>query len=357
MKIIHTISLIAGSILLLLSQGCWRGDVSPEFREAVTNRGRSEILFDPGWKFHRGDTVAAESVGFNDSSWRIVDLPHDWSIEDLPGKESPIDSNAISGIDAGYLVGGTGWYRKEFSLPSSLKHKHVMVRFDGVYMNSDVWINGEPLGNHPYGYTSFRYDITHFLKPGKKNVIAIKIRNEGRNSRWYSGSGIYRHVWFTVTSPVHLDPWKISVTTPLADSSRALIKITTGLINDSEIDANTLAITYIYDQQGRMLAQSANRNKIEPAKEALSATEFNLSIPALWSPDNPVLYSSATELFVEDREGRKLFLDRVETRFGIRDVKISSEQGFILNGKRIVLKGGCMHHDNGPLGAAAFDRA
>jgi beta-galactosidase len=345
------------ALLLFLTAGCWRGDVSPEFREAVSARGRTEILFDAGWKFYRGDTASAESLDINDSGWRVVDLPHDWSIEDIPGKDSAIDTTAVGGIDAGYLVGGSGWYRKEFFLPQNLKKKHIEIRFDGIYMNSDVWINGQHLGDHPYGYTSFKYDLSQYLKPGKKNLIAVKVRNEGRNSRWYSGSGIYRHVWLTVTSPVHLDPWKISVTTPVADSSNALVKVASGIINASSIEASSIVIAYVYDPMGRMVCQSENRFKIEPGKDVVSQTDFHLPLPSLWSPDTPGLYTSASELYVEDREGRRVFLDRVETRFGIRDIKISAEEGFSLNGKKIVLKGGCMHHDNGPLGAAAFDRA
>lgn len=343
--------------MLLLSVGCRRIEVSPEFREAVKEPGRTEIQFDEGWKFHRGDTASAESEIFNDSSWRLVNLPHDWGIEDLPGKDSPVDSLASGGIDAGYLVGGTGWYRKEFILPVTLKNKHILIRFDGVYMNSDVWINGQHLGNHPYGYTSFRYELTKYLKPGKKNILAVRVRNEGRNSRWYSGSGIYRHVWFSVTSPVHLDPWKISVTTPVADSLESTVKINTGYFNDSEKEANIIAVTTFLDPLGKEVGSAESKTTIEAGSDSSSIMDFHFKRPILWSPERPALYTAATELFVVDRKGRRVIVDRLETVFGIRSIKASAEDGFRLNGKKLLLMGGCMHHDNGPLGAAAYDRA
>ncbi|MGD0583775.1 MAG: glycoside hydrolase family 2 TIM barrel-domain containing protein [Bacteroidales bacterium] len=347
----------AGSLLVLFLHGCWRGDVTPEFREAVTARGRTEILFDAGWRFHRGDTAAAETENFNDSLWRQIDLPHDWSIEDIPGNDSPFDSTAIGGIDEGYLEGGIAWYRKEFLLPANLKNKHIQIRFDGVYMNSDVWLNGQLLGNHPYGYTSFRYDITQYLRPGKVNVIAVKVRNEGRNSRWYSGSGIYRHVWLSVASPVHLDPWKIAVTTPDPDSAHAVVKVNSVLINDSKREAHVVTVTTIYDPAGKETISIESKNKIEPEGEITSFNVFNLKKPLLWSPGKPALYTAANELFVEDKYGRRVLVDRIETSFGVRGIKVSADSGFMLNGKRVLLKGGCMHHDNGPLGAAAYDRA
>jgi beta-galactosidase len=344
-------------LFIALSPACRRAEVPAEFTEAIKGKGRSEILFDADWKFHRGDTSGAETASFDHSAWRTVNLPHDWSIEDLPGKESAIDSNALGGIDAGYLTGGTGWYRKEFFLPLALKNKHFQLRFDGVYMNSEVWVNGEPVGENPYGYTSFRFDITPNLKPGSVNCIAVKVRNEGRNSRWYSGSGIYRHVWFTVAAPVHLDPWKISVTTVRADSSSAKISIASELLNDSKLPAKAVAAVSVYTPEGKLLSRSESTCEIDAGKTSLTETEFNIVAPSLWSVVHPRLCSASVELFVEDREGRRILVDRIDTPFGIRTVTVSAEEGLKLNGKKILLKGGCMHHDNGPLGGAAFDRA
>jgi beta-galactosidase len=145
--------------------------------------------------FHRGGVQGAEMPGFDDSKWRRVDLPHDWSIEDLPGTNSPFDPNAISQVSGGFTTGGTGWYRKTFTIGCTTKNKRIHIQFDGVYMNADFWLNGESLGTHPYGYTSFWFDITSKIKFGEKNTIIVQVKNEGQNSRWYSGSGIYRHVW------------------------------------------------------------------------------------------------------------------------------------------------------------------
>ncbi|MFN8209857.1 MAG: glycoside hydrolase family 2 TIM barrel-domain containing protein [Bacteroidales bacterium] len=337
--------------------GCGWNEVDPEFREASKEKSRSDILLDFGWKFHRGDTSGAETPGFKDDSWRSVDLPHDWSIEDLPGKDIPVDSLAVGGIDAGYFVGGTGWYRKEFVLPFRLKNKHVQLLFEGVYMNSEVWVNGKSLGEHPYGYTSFRYDISAYLKPGRKNVIAVKVRNEGRNSRWYSGSGIYRHVWLTVYSPVHIDPWRTFVRTMTSDSAAAVVRFSAGVLNGSEIDASGIVQTTITDPAGKIIAQSESHVNTGPAEMKETVTEYIIKKPELWSLESPSLYKAAVDLFVEDREGRRLFVDRSESSFGIRNLTVSPEKGLMLNGKKIVLKGGCMHHDNGPLGAAAYDRA
>ena len=165
------------------------------------------ILFDSDWKFHRGGAQGAEQPGFDDSSWRNLDLPHDWSIEDLPGTNSPFNADAISQVNGGFTTGGTGWYRKTFILPEEQKNKRVVVLFEGIYMNSEIWINGQSVGNNPYGYTSFWFDITGKVKFGSPNILAVKVRNEGENSRWYSGSGIYRHVWLKVIDPVHVSQW------------------------------------------------------------------------------------------------------------------------------------------------------
>jgi beta-galactosidase len=167
---------------------------------------------------------------YNDSKWRKVDLPHDWSIEDLPNQiqdsiNGPFSKGSVGGTSTGFTVGGTGWYRKKFVAARAWQHKRVMVHFDGVYMNSDVWLNGHHLGNHPYGYTPFFYDLTLHLKPvGEENVLAVRVRNEGKNSRWYSGSGIYRHVWLTVTEGIHITPWGVHITTPDVSQSKATLK-------------------------------------------------------------------------------------------------------------------------------------
>src|SRR5205809_4362782 len=183
------------------------------------------ILFDAGWRFHRGGAQGAEMTGFDDSKWRIVDLPHDWSIEDLPGTQSPFDPNAVGQVSTGFTVGGTGWYRKTFTVPAEQKNKRILIQFDGIYMNSETWLNGQPVGKHPYGYTSFWFDITDKIKFGEQNIIAVQVRNEGQNSRWYSGSGIYRHIWLKTLEPVHVAQWGTYITTPGATALSAKVYI------------------------------------------------------------------------------------------------------------------------------------
>jgi beta-galactosidase len=160
-------------------------------------------LFDFDWRFLRGGAQGAEAPDFDDAKWRKVDLPHDWSIEDLPGTASPFDPYAISQVNGGFTVGGTGGYRKTFNVGNEQQGKRIVIQFDGVYMNAEIWLNGQWLGTHPYGYTSFWCDLTDKIKFGASNLIAVKVRNEGENSRWYSGSGIYRHVWLKTLDPTH----------------------------------------------------------------------------------------------------------------------------------------------------------
>ena len=202
-------------------------------------------LFDSGWKFHRGGAQGAESPSFDDSEWRLLDLPHDWSIEDLPGTNSPFSADAISQVNGGFTTGGTGWYRKTFTIPEKLNGRQYILMFEGVYMNADVWLNGELIGNHPYGYTSFWFDLTKNIKPGSKNLLAVKVKNEGENSRWYSGSGIYRHVWLSVISPVHLKTWGTFITTPAVNEKEATIHIKSTIVNGMTEASKISVITKI----------------------------------------------------------------------------------------------------------------
>jgi beta-galactosidase len=190
-------------------------------------------LFDFGWRFHLGGALGAEGPSFDDSQWRMIDLPHDWSIEDLPGANSPFNIDAISQVNGGFTTGGTGWYRKTFTVPQELKNKHFIIMFEGVYMNAEIWMNGEFLGKHPYGYTSFWFDISGKIKFDKENILTVKVKNEGENSRWYSGSGIYRHVWLKVVSPVHITTWGTYITTTQATEKEALINLKTSVENQS----------------------------------------------------------------------------------------------------------------------------
>lgn len=309
-------------------------------------------LFDADWRFHRGGAQGAEAPDFDDSGWRKLDLPHDWSIEDLPEKRSPFDPDAISQVSGGFTTGGTGWYRKTLNVPAEAKGKRIVIQFDGVYMNADVWLNGQQLGTHPYGYTSFWYDLTDKIKFGGANTLAVKVKNEGENSRWYSGSGIYRHVWLKTLDPLHVAQWGTYVTTPEVGASSAKVNLKTRVQNEGDSPARVRVVTRIVDATGAEAAREERSQTVE----AKAAHEFNqdatIKSPALWSPDSPTLYTAVCEVYRDNQ-----LADRVETKFGVRSISFDAERGFLLNGQPLKLKGGCLHHDNGPLGARAYDRA
>ncbi len=310
------------------------------------------VLFDDSWSFFRGGALGAEHANFDNSKWRKVDLPHDWSIEDLPGTASPFNKAAISQVGGGFTTGGTGWYRKTFTVPASEKGKRVIIQFDGVYMNPTVFINGVNIGQHPYGYTSFWYDITDNVKFGGKNIIAVEVKNEGQNSRWYSGSGIYRHVWLKMADPVHIAQWGTSVSTTDVSASSAKVIIKTKVLNESDKDVTVKYVTHILNKAGKELIVNLKEEKIKGG----GAHDFDHSAvvdnPALWSCEAPELYTLVTEVYYDGN-----LAEREKTDFGIRKITFDAENGFQLNGKTVKLKGGCFHNDNGPLGSKAFDRA
>ena len=468
---------------------------------ATGNRDRS---FDAGWRFLRADAPGAEVAGFDDGKWRTLDVPHDWSIEDLPpsqisvpelpvvagqwrfqkgddaawktpafgdgqwqsvtlpdiwehhsnytnnnvygwfrrhieipaeckGKDfdlllgcvddvdetflngeriggmgsfppdyhsawdvprryrvpaalvrgdgsdvlavrvfngggnggiykagektvrvGPFDpGQSEGGASTGHVLGGTGWYRKRFKLAPADAGKVVVVRFDGVYMNADFWINGQPLGNHPYGYTSFEFDLTPCLKPaGEENVISVRVRNEGKNSRWYSGSGIYRHTWLTVTEPVRVPAWGVFVTTPEVSKEKAVVKIATEVRNCAGTEADVAVRARVLNSKGKTVQTTEGKLHLSANGTNTVEQTVELRSPKLWSPDSPELYSAEIEITAAGKT-----LDKTSTHFGIRKIEVDAENGFRLNGRMLKLKGGCMHHDNGPLGSATIDRA
>ena len=459
-------------------------------------------LFDADWQFLRGDVVGAEQAAFDDSGWRTLDVPHDWTIEDLPpkadavpeleavtgawrfqkgddakwsarafddhswekvtlpaawekhsnytednvygwfrrtidipeelkGKDFDLLLGRIDDVDEVFLngeriggrgsfppnyqtaygderryrvlasqvrgdgsdvlavrvfdgaggggmlaasatserigpfdpaespgkhftgntLGGIGWYRKHFTLNET--GKQVVIRFDGVYRNAQLWINGHLLGEHPYGYTAFEFDLTPYLNaPGKENVLAVKVRNAGRSTRWYSGSGIYRHVYLTVTDPVHIPSGGVFVTMPEVSESKALVNVSCEIKNSSDKARSVGVLVRILDADGKQVAKAGSKLKL--AANASSSVEQPLKVkaPALWSIDSPTLYTAQVEIGFEGNS-----VDTVSIPFGIRSLEFSAEKGFLLNGKPTLLKGGCIHHDNGALGAAAIDRA
>ena len=469
---------------------------------AFLGAGPRDQPFDADWRFLRGDAPGAEQPAFNDSQWRVLDVPHDWSIEDLPSTSSsapefeavtgqwlfqrgdnpvwkarelndaawqkvtlpntwethsgytannvygwfrrrvdipancrgkdfdllmgriddvdevffngqrvggtgsfppdykwadtverryriPVglvrgdgtdliavrvyDGNNNGGIYAAnsasrrvgpfapgespgehftaHTLGGIGWYRKTFPSPES--GRQVSVRFDGVYMNSELWLNGRRLGEHPHGYTAFTFDLTpHLNPPGSENLLAVRVRNEGRNSRWYSGSGIYRHVWLTVTSPVHVPTWGVFVTTPEVSPGQALVKTSVDVRNATAASTPAVVRARILDAKGKELGVSEQSLHLVANETRVIERFVTVRSPKLWSPDAPALYSAEVDVVVAGQ-----VVDTTSTPFGIRTLEFDSTHGFRLNGQSIKLKGGCIHHDNGPLGAAAIDRA
>ena len=257
------------------------------------------------------------------------------------------------GASTGHFVGGTGWYRKHFTLSPAEQGKRVAVRFDGVYMNADFWINGQPLGNHPYGYTSFEFDLTPCLKPaGEENVISVRVRNEGKNSRWYSGSGIYRHTWLTVTDPIRVPTWGVFVTTSEISKDKAVVKIATEVCNNGGADADVIVRARVLNSKGKTVQTAESKLHLSANGTNTVTQMMELRSPKLWSPDSPELYSAEIEIVADGK-----MLDKASTHFGIRKIDVDAENGFRLNGQMLKLKGGCMHHDNGPLGSATIDRA
>jgi beta-galactosidase len=476
--------------------------VAPAADSAATARERS---FDSDWRFWRADAPGAEAPGFDDSKWRTLDVPHDWSIDDLPplekssvpelsvtvgqwrfqkgdaaawktqdlddskwqsvtlpdmwerhsdytndnvygwfrrhieipadckgkdfdlllGKIDDVDETFLNGeriggtgsfppdyrtaydtsrryrvraslvrgdgsdvlavrvfdgsggggiyessvkavrvgpfdtveseggASTGHVVSGTGWYRKHFKLTPAEQGKRVSVRFDGVYMNADFWINGKPLGNHPYGYTGFEFDLTPYLKPaGEENVIAVRVRNEGKNSRWYSGSGIFRHTWLTGTDPIHVPTWGVFVTTPEVSKEKATVKIASEVCNNTGAEADVVVRARVLNPKGKTVQTSESKLRLASNETRTVEQLIEVRSPKLWSPDSPDLYSAQIEIVAAGKT-----LDTTSTRFGIRKIEVDAENGFRLNGQMLKLKGGCIHHDNGPLGSATIDRA
>ena len=225
-------------------------------RAASANPARQELAADAGWKFFLGDPSGAEAPSFADASWRAVDLPHDWSIESKPDKDNP------SGSGEGFFPGGIGWYRKTFHAPADWKSKRVSVEFDGVYRDATVYLNGHKLGTHPYGYTAFAFDLTPELNFSGANVLAVRVDNSAQpNSRWYSGSGIYRHVRVVVTDPTHVAHWGVFVTTPEAESASAKVAIQTRVANEASTAAAVTVETTLLDKNGKKIGNS--RIKLE----------------------------------------------------------------------------------------------
>ncbi|MDR0230721.1 MAG: DUF4982 domain-containing protein [Dysgonamonadaceae bacterium] len=304
--------------------------------------------FTSDWRFTLADGIANySSADTDDSGWRTLNLPHDWSIEFDFSK----DNAATPG--GGALPGGIGWYRKTFTVDKDKESQQIYIDFDGVYWNSEVWINGVSVGKRPNGYISFRYDLTPHIKFGEENIIAVKADNsEQPNSRWYSGSGIYRNVWLVTKNPIHIAHWGINITTPEITKNSAKVNIVTRIQNTTRKEPDVWIENILVNRDGTVVGSV----KSSPAQSlrgiSAVAQEIEVSSPTLWSIENPYLYKVITRL---KQNGKTI--DEYETPIGIRSFEFNAEKGFFLNGKHVKINGVCNHHDLGCLGTAINYRA
>lgn len=319
-----------------------------------------KALFNDDWKFYRGSLANAEQENYNDSNWRKLDLPHDWSMDPAPVKKSGVtigpfskyNEGGMGGADIGQTLGGEGWYRKQFTIASQDAGKRFTLYIEGAACESELFVNGRKVYFNPYAYTSYKVDITDYCHAaGTPNTIAIRILNVGENSRWYVGSGLYRHVWLMKTDNIHLDEWDTFVRLSELKKRDAAVKISTIVHSELNTESNVDVNIKICSPDGKEVA--AGLQKVITTKSGKTDVEFLLNIPKaqLWSLDNPFLYTAKVSV-----AGGK-DTDEITIPFGIRTIEFSAEKGFLLNGKSLKLKGGCIHHDNGLLGAAAIDRA
>ena len=290
---------------------------------------RERINFDKGWRFALADSVQMSALDYNDSKWHTLNVPHDWAIE------GDFSASAPSGNSGGALPGGIGWYRKTFTVDNADKGKMMYIDFDGVYMNAKVWINGTLLGQRPYGYSSFRYDLTPYIIYGGKNVVAVRVDNSDQpKSRWYSGCGIYRHVWLNKTARIHVAHWGTHV---VAEGNKVKVDVTV----DNPDNAKFAVRNTLLDREGRVVGKAMGIKSV-----------IKVSKPKLWSCESPYIYTLRTEIVA----GGKV-VDTYETTTGFRTFKFDAAKGFSLNGKSMKINGVCQHHDLGCLGAAINEDA
>lgn len=317
-------------------------------RENASDSSREE--FNTGWLFALIDNDSVASPAYDDSNWRKLNLPHDWAIEGDFSESNP------SGTGGGALPGGIGWYRKDFVVPESDKGKQIYIDFDGAYMNASVYVNGNYLGTRPYGYASFSYDITPYVKYGEENVIAVKVDNaEQPNSRWYSGCGIYRNVWMRVLDPIHVAQWGQAVIATV-NGDTGTLDITTEIENNSDGDAAITISSNLIAPDGKKVAESAEQTVDLSKADSITtvSSQITLKNPRLWSTDTPDRYTLVT--VIKDAATGKT-LDTYSSVTGFRTFEFDAEKGFSLNGKPMKINGVCLHHDAGALGAVVNRRA
>ena len=305
----------------------------------------ADTSFNKDWLFSKGDPKGANTYGFNDTDWRKLDVPHDWAIE------GPFDKkyNARTG---GLPVHGTAWYRKHFTLGKAYAGKRISIAFDGAMNNSKVWLNGVFIGERPFGYMGFEFDLTPHIKFGEDNVIAVQLSPEDLASRWYSGAGIYRNVHLKINNPVHIPQWGTYITTPKVTEQEAEVQIETTLRNSSEHNTKVVLETIFEDHNGNVVATANKEIELLKGEDKAVTETVKITNPKRWDIESPVLYIAKSKVKINGD-----LVDDYVSNFGIRTIRFDVKEGFILNGKPVEFKGVCMHHDLGPLGAAVNARA
>ncbi|MDR1153663.1 MAG: DUF4982 domain-containing protein [Bacteroidales bacterium] len=306
---------------------------------AQVSFGKPEKIND-GWQFHLGDVPNAQAVDFDAGKWRTLDLPHDWSVE---GTLSPSLASCT-----GYLPGGIGWYRKTVDIPQGKPGDRVYLYFEGVYNRSEVFINGHSAGKRPSGYVSFMHDATPYVEAGKPAVIAVRAdHSRSADSRWYTGSGIYRNVWLVTANPVHIAPWGVFCRTASIDHGKAVLTVETDLENGSDAKVDLTVVQQLLDVNGKEVAASSKKISLSAKATGKSISDLRVGKPLLWSTRTPNLYRLKTTVVQNGKT-----IDETVTTAGIRTFTFDPDRGFALNGEWMKVKGVCIHHDAGVLGSA-----
>lgn len=299
--------------------------------------------FNFGWKHLKDNTYDTHRVGLIDTDWETVDLPHDAAISGGVDRESSDGAN-------GYFPYMKGSYRKHFSISSDNEGKLIFIEFEGVYRNADIWINGHYLGNHLNGYLGFEHELTDYIHFDEDNVIVVKYDNTIRgSSRWYTGAGIYRDVWLKIVDPLHVPLYGTYVTTPQVSEVQSTVRVATELTNDYNQNKLCKLISKVVDEAGRTVEETSSIVLVRSGHTFVFDQELKVDEPELWSPDNPYMYFIKSEIYHEEE-----LVDEYTTRFGIREIRMTSDKGLLINGKKVVAVGGNIHHDLISLGAAAF---
>ncbi len=298
------------------------------------------LKINDNWKFQKGDLKNAATPDFDDSKWRTLDLPHDWSVE------GPLNQSLASAT--GYLPGGIGWYRKILDIPVNLKDKKFYIYFEGVYRNGEVFINGVSLGMRPNGYISFQYDLTQHLRFGEKNILAVRVdHSKSADSRWYTGSGIYRNVFLVEKNPVHLDLWGLFYTTRQLSDKKSSVQVQTTVKNTTAKQVSLTVVQELFEDEQKSKAKTTGKLIVAAGNSGVVKQDLTVNQPKLWSVDTPYLYQLVTSIYLDGK-----LTDQSTEQVGIRTLGFDANKGFSLNGKNMKIKGVCMHHDAGMLGSA-----